>query len=80
MTTLHQTDAVDFTVDTGASRNDLVFVLPLTDRAQYFAKMMFPHRGTQWLGTWLFRGVHAEAELRRLIRLKYRVRVNGAIS
>jgi hypothetical protein len=69
---------VDFTVDTGASSTDLVFVLPLSDRAQHFARLMFPARGTMWLGTWLFQGRYAEVELRRLERLNYRLRINGA--
>jgi hypothetical protein len=71
--------AVDFTVDTGASSTDLVFVLPLSSRAQHFARIMFPARGTRWLGTWLFQGRHAEVELRRLERLNYRLRINGAM-
>jgi hypothetical protein len=75
----HTAPAVDFTVDTGASETDLVFVLPLTSRAQHFARIMFPARGTQWLGTWLFQGRHAEVELRRLERLNYRLRINGAM-
>jgi hypothetical protein len=80
----HTTDtpphsAVDFAIDTGASQTDLVFVLPLSNRAQRFARLMFPARGTMWLGTWLFQGRHAEVELRRLERLNYRLRINGAM-
>jgi hypothetical protein len=66
--------AVDFACDT---YNGTTLVMPTTPEAEAFAISGFYNKAERWLGVWLFEPHQAEATLRQLALLGFKLRLNG---